>query len=156
MSLLSPFSSFSPREGVGSKALTHQQVPFSPFISSLSSQLPLFLFSSLPFSALSPASSLQPYFTLCHCLSVFLSSLPLAFSYHFAFWICNLCPLFPCNPLSSVSLQYSLSLSPFLPLSLYLNTLHIPIVPSRFSSYTLSPHHCCLFTLLFPVSSTFF
>lgn len=129
---------FSPGEGVGSKALTHQQVPFSPFISSLSSQLPLFLFSSLPsaplFSVHLPClfSSSPPH---CYCLNVFPSSPPLAFSFLFPFWICDLCPLFPCNPLSSVSLSLSYS-SP----CLFISSLCIfPLSSHAFSSYTLFP-----------------
>lgn len=86
MSLLSPFSPVSPGEGVGSEALTHQQVPFSPFISSLSSQLLL--------------SLLHPCFAVFRCHSLFCfdfffltllyrSSLPLT--------LCHLSLLYPCS-----------------------------------------------------------
>lgn len=79
MSLPSLFSHFSPGEGVGSEALTHQQVSFSPFISCVSSQLPLFFLASLlsashfsshlfvcvPLSSSRALPSLCIYF-LCH------------------------------------------------------------------------------------------
>lgn len=151
MSLLSPFSPFSPGEGVGSKALTHQQVPFSPFISSLSSQLPLFLLSSLLpaplFSILLPclftsspfhSFPVPPFVFSCLFICLFIFFLGFA----------PTCPLFPRNPVFCLSLSHSLSLSPFLPLSLQfsifpLSSDALPIyAPSSSHLFLL---HCCLF-----------
>lgn len=118
MSLLSPFSPFSQGEGVGSKALTHQQVPFSPFIRSLSSQLPLFHFSSLlsvPLSLHSIPPSLFSIATVC-----FLSFFGFSFHY-FPFW--------PALPVSPVILCLpSLILCPCPLSSPCLFISHIPIV----------------------------
>lgn len=167
MSLLSPFSPFSPGEGVGSKALTHQQVPFSPFISSLSSQLPLFLFSSLLsaplFSILlhclftsSPLHCFPlPQFVflfLSHCLFFsfsFLDLHPLVLSSPIILFFCLIIAviLYPC-PLSSPCLF--ISPLPIFPLSSHAFSSHTP------SSLLLLILHCCLSTLHFPVSFSLF
>lgn len=116
MFLLSPFSSFFPGGWVGSEALTHQQVPCSPFISSPFSQLP----PALPFYC-------PPPLPFLHLTLFFPSSNPWAiFSPRFPFWVCNLCPLFSCNPLV-------LCLSPIPPLvsaSHHFAYNHCPIMPS--------------------------
>lgn len=156
MSLLSPFSSFSPGEGVGSKALTHQQVPFSPFISSLSSQLPLFLFSSLPFAALFSVhlpclftSTLLRSLPLPQCVSLF-SSFGLSFPFSFL----DLQPLSSMSPVILFLLSLSRILYPC-PLSspcLFISPLCIfPLSSLAFPHTLFLLLHCCLFTLHFPV-----
>lgn len=132
MSLLSPFSPFSPGKGVGSKALTHQQVPFSPFISCLSSQLPLFAF--LVSASLFSSHLLFLYFICPSSFSTVCSS------FHFPIWICTLCPLFPCNPQPCVSLSCPLCLSPCLLIS---SCHHLPTL------FPLSSHTFCSYTPLF-------
>ena len=153
MSLLSPFSPFSPGEGVGSKALTHQQVPFSPFISSLSSQLPLFglllisplcsslflsisrhLFSSCLLCSFSPATLCPPRL---------FSSFGLVFSFF----------PFPCNPWTSFSHSPSSSLSNW-PCAFSLRTL-FTLSPSSYSPRPPSLHSIC-FSLLITLCSPCF
>lgn len=113
----SPFSSFFPGGWVGSEALTHQQVPCSPFISSPFSQLPLIPLLCL-FTVHLPCLS---FTSLCFFPLQILGPPP-----RFPFWVCNLCPLFSCNPLV-------LCLSPIPPLvsaSHHFAYNHCPIMPS--------------------------
>lgn len=148
MSLLSPFSPFSPGEGVGSKALTHQQVSFSPFISSLSSQLPLFFFTSLLSAS---------YFSIhLPCLFVCVPSLHLfAFSFNL--------PFAPCCPLSyhlcSISLSLSLLFSilvlfpPLVPLLHHFPCPHcLLLIHSFIVTPPLLPFHLPLSFTLFSLS----
>lgn len=147
---------------MGSKALTHQQVPFSPFISSLSSRLPLFLLSSrlsAPlFSVHLPylfTSSIHHCFPLPHFVFSFFFPSYLFLSV-FLFGFAPSCPLFPCNPPSSLSFSLSIYLCALSSLCLF--NLPPPIFPLfSLSSYTppsllLLLHN--LLTLHFPVSFT--
>lgn len=105
MSLLSPFSLFSPGEGVGSKAVTHQQVPFSPFIISMSSQLPLF--------------------SSCPCVPLFSVHLPCVFTSFLLHYCVSLsaCLLFPFPTFSSLNLHLLVLSSPLILCLLYLSLL---------------------------------
>lgn len=185
MSLLSPFSPFSPGEGVGSKALTHQQVPFSPFISSLSSQLPLFLFSSLLsaplFSILlhclftsSPLHCFPlPQFVflfLSHCLFFsfsFLDLHPLVLSSPIILFFCLIIAVVPFPPLVSLSHPFPYSHCPLMPsphtlLHLYSFSSSIAAFPpstSQFHSVSFhffSPFSHLLCPFSFPPSVSLF
>lgn len=123
-----------PGEWVGSKGLTHQQLPFSSFLTLLAFQLIL-------------QHSLHQYFI--HCPAVFYLSALVTFSFLFSFpW-----PLrFP-SPRPSFSLPF--------PLSLYLTLFHIPIVLACFPTqalFPLRPHfHLILFDRIsHPTSCAFF
>lgn len=133
------FLFFSLGEWVGSKALTHQRVPFSPFIGTPASQFAVFLFSphlSATCLSISPVCSLHHYFNWRS--GVF--ALLLLRSFHFPSWLCDLCPLLPCNPLSPLSLSSCcLFISPF---------CIFPLSSHAFFSYTFPP--------LFPLHSIFF
>lgn len=142
MFLLSPFSSFFPGGWVGSEALTHQQVPCSPFISSPFSQLPLIPLLCL-FTVHLPCLS---FTSLCFFpLQILGPFFPPVFPFGFATSV-----LFsPVIPLSCVSLL-------FLPLSLHLTTLHITIVPSCLPLHSFFPPPSPPFTRHFPVSFALF
>lgn len=119
MSLLSLFSPFSPGEGVGSKALTHQQVLFSPFISTINFLSPHLSFLCLPSFSSSPHTSLT-LLSFCPTCWLFFSLSPYN-PYLFPF---SLSPftLFPMS--HSHSLLLPLTSSSSLPL-----LLHFPPPP---------------------------
>lgn len=124
--LCSLFSSFSPREWVGSKALTHQQVPFGSFLTPLASAHP----AAFPSSVL-------------HSLSCYILSSP------YCYIFISLFVLWPLPFPSLKSLFSSLSL-----FSLS-HIIHIPIVLSCFPTQALLLLHLQFNLILFHKKITY-